>query len=126
MRGNLLTTHSGTMAINTAAGLVGILAATAIDTCCSGTTFFLCVTAAESGVFVVVYGFHSSWRREPAARAVFWAVLAYCGVSTHLATLYIWPRVYWWSDDLREALYLGLAIAGLNLVLTLIRVLAAK
>lgn len=118
-----LTTPRGILITNTVAALVGLGLAWAIDSPRTGTIIFLAVTAVESGVFSLVYGLRSSWHREPAARAVFWAVLAYFGVAAHLLTLYLWSARFWWTASLRELLYLGLGVAGLNLVLTLGRVL---
>lgn len=109
--------------VNVIATIVGIILVITVDNPRTGTTVFLAVTALESGLFSLIYGLKSQWHREPAARAVFWAVLAYFAVAAHLLTLYIWPRRFWWTDDLRELLYLGLALAGLNLVLTVVRVL---
>jgi hypothetical protein len=117
----LFGTPRGTVTLNVAVAAVGVLLAILIDSPRVGTIVFLAVTAVESGVFSLIYGFRSSWREVPAARAVFWVVLAYFGVAAHLLTLYLWETRWWWSDDLREVLYLGLAVAGLNLVLTLNR-----
>lgn len=125
MLGKLFTTPRGTLVLNTAALLVGIILVIAVNAPRVGTIVFLAVTAVESGLFVLIYGLRSEWRREPAARAVFWIVLAYFGNAAHLLTLYGWTNRFWWSDDLRELLYLGLAVAGLNLVLTVVRVLRA-
>ena len=126
MLGKLITTRRGNLIINSLAALVGFTLVIAIDASRTGTTIFLAVTALESGVFSLIYGLRSDWRGEPAARAVFWTVLAYFALATHLLTLYIWPARFWWTDDLRELLYLGLAVAGLNLVLTLPRVLGRR
>lgn len=123
MLGKLITTRRGNMVINTVAALVGIGLVIGIDSPRAGTIVFLFVTALESGIFSLIYGLRSDWRQEPAARAVFWAVLAYFAITAHLITLYLWPKRFWWTDDLRELLYLGLVVAGLNLVLTLVRVL---
>lgn len=126
MLGKLITTRRGNTVVNTVAALIGIALVIGIDAPRTGTIVFLCVTALESGVFSLIYGLRSDWRQEPAARAVFWAVLAYFAIATHLITMYVWPQRWWWTDDLRELLYLGLAIAGLNLVLTLVRVLGRR
>lgn len=126
MLGKLLSTQRGTTVVTTVFALVGILLVISIDEPRTGTIVFLAVTALESGVFSLVYGLRSDWRREPAARAVFWTVLAYFAVALHLLTMYLWSVRFWWTDDLRELLYLGLAVAGLNLVLTLTRVLGPR
>lgn len=126
MLGKLFTTRTGNRAANAVAALVGIILVITVDSSRTGTIVFLFVTALESGAFSLIYGLRSDWRKEPAARAVFWAVLAYFGLAAHLLTLYIWPRRFWWTDDLRELLYLGLAVAGLNLVLTVVRVLGRR
>lgn len=126
MLGKLITTRTGNQAVNITAALVGIVLVILVDSSRTGTIVFLTVTTVESGAFSLIYGLRSDWRKEPAARAVFWAVLAYFGVAAHLFTLYVWPRRFWWTDDLRELLYLGLAVAGLNLVLTVLRVLGRR
>lgn len=109
-----------------AAAFVGLLTAYFIDDPRTGTAIFVTVTAIESGAFSVIYGFRSDWRIDPASRAIFWAVFTYFLIAAQLATMYAWPRRYWWTDDLRELLYLGLVLAGLNLVLTLVRVLGRR
>lgn len=126
MLGKLTAKPSKVRLINSLAFLIGIIVVIAIDTPRTGTIVFLIVTTIESGVFSLVYGLRSDWRREPAARAVFWAVFAYFGVAAQLITMYVWPVRFWWTDDLRELLYLGLALAGLNLVLVLGSVLGPR
>lgn len=123
MLGRLFNTQRGQRAICSAVALVGIALVILVSDTRIGIIVFVTVTAAESGLFCLVYGLRATWREVDAARAVFWAVLAYFGVSAHLVTLYVWSRRFWWSDDLRELLFLGLVVAGLNLVLTLRRVL---
>jgi hypothetical protein len=123
MLGKLFTTQRGTTLINTAAAVLGIYLVIVIDSPRVGTILFLIVTCVESGVFSLIYGLRSAWWRVPAARAIFWVVLAYFFMSAQLIHMYLTPRRWWWSDDLRELLYMAFAIAGLNLVLTLTRVL---
>lgn len=126
MLGKLFTTPLGNRILTGTAALVGLLLVILVDHPRTGTIVFLAVTAVESGVFSLIYGLRSDWRAAPAARAVFWAVLAYFGVAAHLLTMYIWPVRFWWTDDLRQMLYLGLALAYLNLVLVLTRVLGRR
>lgn len=123
MPSRLFTTPRGTLILNTLATLVGLFLVTQTDSPRTGTIVFLAVTCVESGLFSLIYGLRSAWWREPAARAIFWVVLAYFVLATQLLTMYLSPKRWWWSDDLRELLYLAFAIAGLNLVLTLTRVL---
>lgn len=123
MLGKLLRSPRGIVAINSVAAVIGVCLVIAIDSPRTGTIVFLAVTSFESSTFCLVYGLRSAWWREPAARAVFWAVLAYAGLSSLLLLGFLRPYRYSWFDDLRELLYLGLAIAGLNLCLTLTRVL---
>jgi hypothetical protein len=123
MLGKLFHTARGTMVINAVAAAIGIGLVIQTDDPRTGTIVFLAVTCVESGVFSLIYGLRSAWWREPAARAIFWVVLAYFVLALQLLTLYIWPVRFWWTDDLRELLYLAFAVAGLNLVLTLVRVL---
>ena len=126
MLGKLFLTPKGTFVLNGLAALVGIYLVIAIDSPRTGTIVFLAVTSFESSTFCIVYGLRSAWWKEPAARAVFWAILAYAGLSSLLLLGFLRPYRYAWFDDLRELLYLGLAIAGLNLCLTLTRVLGRR
>lgn len=113
----------GIKILNGLAAVAGAFIVLLIENPRVGTIIFLGITAVESGIFTAVYGLQSSWRQVPAARAVFWVVMAYCGLATHLLTMYLFSERWWWTDDLREILYLGLAVSGLNLVLTLRHVL---
>jgi hypothetical protein len=123
MLGKLFTTPRGNLVLNTAFSVVGILLVIIINAPRTGTIVFLAVTAAESGLFSLVYGLRSSWRREPAARAVFWAVFAYFGLASVLIIGFLFPWRFDEFDDVRELTYLGLAVAGFNLLLTLTRIL---
>lgn len=123
MLGKLIGTRKGNLAANSVFASIGIVLVIVIDSPRTGTIVFLAITALESGVFSLVYGLRSSWRQEPAARAVFWAVFAYFALSFVLLIGFLFPYRFNWFDDVRELLYLGLAVAGLNLVLTLMRVL---
>lgn len=123
MIGRLITSRRAIFAANCLVAVIGLVLIVLVNEPRTGTIVFLTVTTLESGVFSAGVLLRSTWWRVEAARAVFWTVLAYFGVAAHLWTLYVWPTRWWWSDDLRELLYLGLAVAGLNLVLTLRRVL---
>lgn len=126
MFGRLFTTHRGHDVIIAASALCGLILILLVDNPRTGTIVFLAVTAVESGVFALVYGLRSDWRRADAARAVFWAVFTYFWVAAQLLTMYIWPQRFWWTYDLRELLYLAFALAGLNLVLTMVRLLGRR
>lgn len=123
MPSRLFTTPRGTIVLNTLAALIGILLVIIIDSPRTGTILFLVVIMLETTVFSLIYGLRSNWRREPAARAVFYFVLSIAALTLHAVTLYSSTRRFWWSDDLRELLYMGMAVAGLNLLLTLGRLL---
>lgn len=123
MLGKLFRKRRSTYVVNILATLVGVYLVIAIDSPRTGTIIFLAVTAVESGVFSLIYGLRSAWWRTAAARAIFWVVFAYFALSSLLLVGFLRPYRYAWFDDLRELLYLGLAVAGLNLVLTLARVL---
>lgn len=123
MLGKLIGTPQGNLAANSVFAAIGIMLVIVIDSPRTGTIVFLAITALESGTFSLVYGLRSSWRQEPAARAVFWAVFAYFSLSFLLLIGFLFPYRFDWFDDVRELLYLGLSVAGLNLVLTLMRVL---
>lgn len=113
--------HRWMLTISTVVGLIMVVT---IHDGRVGTITFLSITAAESGLFVLIYGIRSNWRHIPAARAIFWAVLGYCGVSaSELAHLFWAYDGWWWTHTTRELLYLFLCIAGLNLVLVLNRTL---
>lgn len=106
------------------ASLIGAVLIITIRDGRAATITFLSITAAESGIFILIFGFRASWRGVPAARAVFWAVLGYCGVSTsELAHLFWSYSGWWWTHTTRELIYLCLCIAGLNLVFVLNRIL---
>jgi FtsH-binding integral membrane protein len=126
MIGRIFGTRTGNRVIMWCAAVVGLILSLTINEPRTGTMVFVAVTAVESGVFSAIYGLRSDWRQDPASRAVFWAVFAYFLIAAHLVTLYGWTTRYWWTDDLRELLYLGLVLAGLNLVLTLVRVLGRR
>lgn len=119
----LLLTPRGTRVLNAAMAIAGLITIAVIDKPRTGTIIFLAVTSLESGLFSLVYGLRSAWWKLPAARAIFWIVLAYFALSTELLIGFLRPYRYWWFDDVRELLYLTLSIAGLNLVLVLGRVL---
>jgi len=124
MIGKLLLNPRTATVMNTIMGVVGIVLVIAVRDNRLGTVVFLSVTALESGAFSLLYGLRSSWWREPAARAIFWTVLAYFALSSVvLIGGFLFPRRYGWFPFLRELGYLGLSVAGLNLVLTLLRVL---
>jgi hypothetical protein len=123
MLGKLFRKRRATRTANIIATVVGICLVIGIDSPRTGTVVFLAVTAVESGVFSFIYGLRSAWWRTEAARAIFWVVFAYFALSTELLIGFLRPYRYAWFDDMRELLYLGFAIAGLNLVLVLARVL---
>lgn len=101
--------------------LLGVAAVLAIDDSHTGTLTFLTVTAVQGWTFTVFYGVASTWRATAAARALFWIVLTYAAAATHiLITKWTGYRPPW-ADDLRQILYLGLALAAANLMLTTVR-----
>ena len=122
----LLTSYRAHRWIITAASVIGLVLVVAINNGHAGVVTFLSITAAESGVFVIIYGLRSDWRRVPAARAVFYAVFGYCTVATSQLSHAVWNYGGWWWDNLRELTYLFLAVAGLNLVLVLTRTLGSR
>lgn len=122
----LLTTPRGTVVLNTIATMIGILLVIVIDSPRAGIVLFLTVIMVETTAFSLIYGLRSNWRREPAARAVFYFILSISALTLHAITLYASMKRFWWSDELRELLYMAMAVAGLNLVLTLIRVLGRR
>lgn len=126
MLGKLFGTPRGTLVLNCIAMLIGIFLVIRVDSPRTGTIWFLIVISIESGVFSLIYGLRSDWRKEPAARAVFWYVLSVFALCAQAITLYASPNRYWWTDDVRELMYMAMAVAGLNLVLTLIRVLGRR
>lgn len=126
MLGKLITTRRGNLFVNAALTAVGVILVIVVSDTRFGIILFLAATTLESGLFTLVYGLRADWRQVDAARAVFWAVFAYFGVALHALTLYINPMRFWWTDDLRELLYMGLTVAGSNLLLTLVRVLGPR
>lgn len=126
MPGRLLFTPKGNLLLNTTLAVVGLVLAITIDSPRTGTVIFLAVTAFESTTFSIVFGLRTAWWRVPAARAIFWVILAYAALSSLLLLGFLRPYQFWWFGELRQLLYLGLAVAGLNLCLTLTRVLGRE
>lgn len=123
MPSRLFFTPKGNRILNSLLAAVGFVLVITIHSPRTGTVVFLAVTAFESSTFSLVYGLRTAWWKVPAARAIFWVVLAYAALSTELLLGFLFPYRFWWFAGLRELLYLGLAVAGLNLCLTLTRVL---
>lgn len=119
----LITTRGGNRIAAGVFTIFGIVAALLIDDQRTGTFLFLFVTALESWTFTVIFGWASAWRQSDPTRALFWIVFAYAALATHQLTTGWLGWRYWWTDDLRQLLYLGLALTGLNLTLTMLRVL---
>lgn len=120
-----LVAPRGRRLLNITALVVGIAAMLLIEDSRTGLIVFLASTCVESGLFCLVYGLRSDWRSAAAARAVFWAVLGYFFVSAQALSIYLVGRQPW-TDDVRELLYLGLMIAGLNLVATMVDLLGPR
>lgn len=110
--------NAGAMAIFALIGLVTVLS---IDNARTGTYIFLTVTTVQAWSFTLFYGFASTWRATAAARALFWIVFAYALVTTHILITALTGYRPDWADDLRQFLYLGLALAAMNLILTTLR-----
>lgn len=110
--------NAGAMAIFALIGLVTVLS---IDNARTGTYIFLIVTTVQAWSFTLFYGFVSTWRATAAARALFWIEFAYALVSTHILITTLTGYRPDWADDLRQFLYLGLALAAMNLILTTLR-----
>ncbi len=116
----VLTKRGNQIAVATAAAIVVALVVL-IDNTRTGVMTMVALSAVESGLFVIVALFLSDWRKSDAMRAVVWAVFAYHVLAAHTFTLYKFPQRYWWSDDLRELIFGGLVVAGVNLTLTIVR-----
>lgn len=101
--------------------LLGLVTVLSVDNARTGTYVFLTVTTVQAWSFTLFYGFVSTWRATAAARALFWIVLTYALVTTHVLITALTRYRPDWSDDLRQFLYLGLALAGMNLILTTLR-----
>ncbi|MGH2360475.1 MAG: putative phage holin [bacterium] len=101
--------------------LIGILTALFVRDPRSGTYVFLGVTAAEAWTFTLFYGLASTWRVTAAARALFWIVFSYALLSTHLLVTVLFHFRPTWNQSVRQFLYLGLALAGMNSILTTLR-----
>jgi len=101
--------------------LIGLTAAVLVDDARTGTYIFLGVTAAQAWCFTLFYGLASTWRATAAARALFWIVLAYALLSTHLLVTVTTGFRPPWNQGVRQVLYFGLALAAMNLILTTLR-----
>ena len=85
------------------------------------TLIFLVLTCAESGLFSLLYFLLSDWKNSAASRAIMWITTAYFLLSGHIVISFLYKPDYPLRDDIQQFLYLLLCIAGLNLVLTVIR-----
>ena len=86
-----------------------------------GSRFMLLAAAILAGIFSLIYGLKRAWRSGPAATAVFWIIFAYFCMASHMTVYMHWK---WYRDtfyEVQQFLYMGLALAGLNLMLTILR-----
>lgn len=102
---------------------LGVILTVVITNDRSGTTIFLITTVIEAWVFVVVYGIWSKWRQADAARALFWVMLSYAILSTHitLSAVFGWRATWGYDSDIRQLLYLSFSCALFNLLLVVRR-----
>ena len=86
-----------------------------------GSRFMLMTAGIEAGIFSLIYGLKRAWRSGPAATAVFWIIFAYFCMASHVTAYTQWK---WYREtfyEVQQFLYMGLALAGLNLMLTILR-----
>lgn len=101
--------------------LIGLVTAVLINDSKTGTYVFLAVTAVQAWTFTLFFGLVSTWRVTAAARALFWIILAYALLSSHLLVTILADYRPAWNQGMRQLLYLGLALAAMNLILTTLR-----
>lgn len=82
----------------------------------------LVLLASLSWVFVVVYGLRSSWRATPSGRAVMVLVTCIGAICTQGAVAIFTDYTYPGRDIIRPLLLLGVAVAVLDLLITLVRI----
>lgn len=106
--------------------VVGLILVWAIHDARLGTYLFLAFTAIQGWLFTGIYGTKSTWRATAASRALFWIIFTYTLVATQILVTGLLHYKPEWMDDVRQLLYMGLTLAGLNLLLTMVRLVAEK
>lgn len=117
----LVRTRRGNAYILAVATAILTVLAIAIDDTRTAVMTMIALTAIEATVFVVVAFFRANWRDSEPMRAVLGFQFTYAVMAIHTFTLYLTPRRWWWSDDLRGLIFAALVIAGLYLSLTVWR-----
>lgn len=101
--------------------LVGVVLVVFVDDGLAA-DIFLTVTTVEAWIFVLAYHFRTSWRLFPEARAVMGFAVAFALLGSQIVlTLWLGDN-YPLRMDIRQVLYLGLALGLMNMMLTLWRV----
>lgn len=92
----------------------------------TGTLIFLDVTAVQGWIFTAFYGLASTWRTTAAGRALFWIILTYTLIATQVVIAHVFRIDAEWFEDVRQVLYLALSVSGLNLLLTMVRLVSER
>lgn len=101
--------------------LVGVVLVVFVDDGLAA-DIFLTVTTAEAWLFVILYHRHTSWRLFAEARAVMGFAFSFALLGSQIV-LTLWAGDdYPLRMDIRQVLYLGLALGLMNMLLTLWRV----
>lgn len=101
--------------------LVGVVLVVFVDDGLAA-DIFLTVTTVEAWIFVLAYHFRSSWRLFAEARAVMGFALSFALLGSQIILTLWWGDDYPLRMDVRQILYLGLALGLMNMLLTLWRV----
>lgn len=88
--------------------------------------WFLGVIAVLGWVFMIAYGLRSNWRATAAGRGVMRLMLCLAAICTHGVVTILTDYSYPGRDYIRPLLLLGIALAVLDLLLTLIRIQRSK
>lgn len=114
-------TRRNNLILFAAAAILGTVAVLFVDSADTANRVLLFITAVQGWAFTVFYGLASTWRTTAASRALFWIVLTYSLLATHVLASVLWSVKVEWFSGVRPFLWLGLALAGFNLLLTAIR-----
>jgi hypothetical protein len=107
------------LAVSTAAGLAAFFAVPDREDAATG---FLAVIALLGWAFVLTYGLRSRWRSTAAGRGVMRLMLCLTLICTQGMATILSDYSYPGRDIIRPILLLGVALAILDLLLTLVRI----
>lgn len=120
---NMLITRRGHMLILVSCALAGAAGVIVVPDPV-GTYLFTAITGALAWTFTLIYGLRATWRVSGPARAIFWLGLTYAIMATHVTAMSAFDFRTALAGNMRQAAYLLLALAMVNMILTTLRHLA--